>query len=257
MKLELSWPTRSKFITQKFGNVLPIYLQEGMKGHNGIDIMTNHGDEVYASHDGMAYYQIDSSGGHGVVLITDAKCEYDGGEARMKTIYWHLVDPIKEPEYKSPIQDFPWGKAVKKGDLVGYSDSTGQSTGTHLHWALKPVATYGESNNAFYNLEQNNGYFGCIDPMPFLVDGPVVNINAFQKDLKLGMVHDDVKRLQVYLNAHNCPVAVAGAGSPGKETTYFGPLTQQALIKYQKDHNITPAIGYFGPITRNSVNSNQ
>lgn len=254
MKLQLKWSTKSKFITQKFGNKLDVYTQQGMLGHNGVDIMTNHGDPVYASHDGMAYYQIDSGGGHGVVVITDGLYEYDNGEARMKTIYWHMVDPIKEPQYKSPIQDFPWGKQVKQGDLIGYSDSTGMSTGDHLHWALKPVATYGESNNSFYNLEQKNGYFGCIDPMPF-VDVATGNINPFNKDLRLGMVHPDVKRLQQWLNSHDYPVALSGVGSMGHETQTFGNLTKQALIMFQKANNIEPSVGYFGSITRNKINN--
>ena len=254
MKLSLKFPVTSTFISQKFGNPLSIYIQQGMKGHNGIDIVTRHGQEVFASHDGMAYYQIDSAGGHGVVVITDEKYEYDGGEARMKTIYWHMCDPIKEPQFHSPIQDYPWGKQVKQGELLGYADSTGQSSGDHLHWALKPVATYGESNNSFYNLEQKNGYYGCIDPMPY-VNAPTTPINAFTRDLKLGMVHDDVKRLQIWLNDHNYPVALVGVGSEGKETRTFGRLTQQALIIFQKANKIEPSVGYFGAKTRAFINN--
>ena len=77
MRLQLKWPCKSKYITQKFGTKNPIYTQQGMLGHNGIDILTAHGAEVYASHDGMAYYQIDSAGGHGVVIITNEKYFYD------------------------------------------------------------------------------------------------------------------------------------------------------------------------------------
>jgi len=37
-------------------------------------------------------------------------------------------------------------------------------------------------------------------------------------------------------------------------TTYFGPLTQKALIKFQKANYISPAVGYFGPITQKLIN---
>ena len=39
------------------------------------------------------------------------------------------------------------------------------------------------------------------------------------------------------------------------ESNYFGRQTKNALIKFQKTNNITPAVGYFGPITRMFVNS--
>ncbi len=73
------------------------------------------------------------------------------------------------------------------------------------------------------------------------------------RDLKFGMRGEDVKALQQYLNNHGYILAKSGAGSLGQETNYFGRLTQSALIKFQKDHNISPAVGYFGPITRGVI----
>ena len=79
--------------------------------------------------------------------------------------------------------------------------------------------------------------------------------NDFKVDLKLGMSHPDVKRLQQYLNNHGYTVSFIGQGSKGKETEYFGTKTQKALIKFQKKNNIFPAIGYFGTVTRGILNS--
>lgn len=76
----------------------------------------------------------------------------------------------------------------------------------------------------------------------------------FTNDLRLGMTHPDVKRLQVFLNANNCTIAYSGNGSPGNETTYFGEKTRLALVKFQELNGIQPAKGFFGPITRNKVN---
>ena len=45
-------------------------------------------------------------------------------------------------------------------------------------------------------------------------------------------------------------MAVGGAGSLGNETTYFGPATKAAVIKFQLARAITPATGYVGLITR-------
>jgi hypothetical protein len=56
------------------------------------------------------------------------------------------------------------------------------------------------------------------------------------------------------LNTHGFVVAPNGAGSPGNETTFFGPATQRTLIKFQTANNIRPAAGYFGVLTRGIVN---
>src|SRR3989344_7354444 len=73
---------------------------------------------------------------------------------------------------------------------------------------------------------------------------------SFTRDLKLGSTGADVKALQIYLNAHGFAVAASGSGSLGNETTYFGSATQAALIKFQSARGISPAVGYFGPLTR-------
>ncbi len=49
-----------------------------------------------------------------------------------------------------------------------------------------------------------------------------------------GSVGNDVKALQQFLNAHGFTLSASGAGSPGKETTVFGPATTKALIKFQE-----------------------
>jgi len=84
----------------------------------------------------------------------------------------------------------------------------------------------------------------AINPLIFL----------FNRNLKLGLSGSDVKELQKYLNKQGFKVSLKGAGSPGKETAFFGRATQAALIKFQKAKKISPAIGYFGPATRKVVN---
>lgn len=74
----------------------------------------------------------------------------------------------------------------------------------------------------------------------------------FNKNLKLGMKNSEVKELQKFLNNRGFLVDTQGFGSPGQETIYFGLLTQQALIKFQKSADL-PAFGYFGPMTRNFI----
>ena len=59
----------------------------------------------------------------------------------------------------------------------------------------------------------------------------------FNTNMKLGSRGADVKNLQVVLNAYpQTQVAASGAGSPGMETTSFGPATRRAVIKFQDLH---------------------
>jgi ELWxxDGT repeat protein len=77
-------------------------------------------------------------------------------------------------------------------------------------------------------------------------DSPLI----FTRNLKIGMTGEDVKALQQFLNSKGFTVSPSGPGSKGNETQMFGALTKNALAKFQAANNITPAAGYFGPITR-------
>lgn len=73
------------------------------------------------------------------------------------------------------------------------------------------------------------------------------------RSLSLGASGADVMSLQKFLNSSaDTRVAVSGAGSPGMETTYFGPATQSAVIKFQAKNNVS-AIGVVGPATRAAI----
>jgi hypothetical protein len=75
---------------------------------------------------------------------------------------------------------------------------------------------------------------------------------VFTRDLFLGAKGTDVQCLQKFLNRQHFTIAKSGPGSPDHETTVFGSLTKQALLRYQVAHHIIRT-GYFGPITRNSI----
>lgn len=103
------------------------------------------------------------------------------------------------------------------------------------------------------------GYFGAnylpqITQVGTIVDGLDKIQPVFTRDLTVGSNGLDVLALQKYLNTHGYPVAKVGAGSPGNETTYFGPLTKTALAAFQAAKGITPSVGYFGPKTRAYIN---
>ncbi len=246
MKLTLSLPVTPVSINQPFGNPDPKYRELGLPGHNGIDFLTYHGQPVYAPFDGKAYYEIDDHGGHGVVITTNEQFEYNDRKAYFKVILWHLCDYQREPHYRSPVVGSTYSKRkdVGRGDIIGYADNTGYSTGTHLHFGIKPVSRNGA------NLEQDNGYAGAIDPAPYLKSDPYY----FYRELEKGMSGDDVHELQRFLNGNGFVITASGPGSPGQETYLFGGLTVDALKRFQKAKGIRPQSGYFGPLTRNVAN---
>jgi peptidoglycan hydrolase-like protein with peptidoglycan-binding domain len=73
---------------------------------------------------------------------------------------------------------------------------------------------------------------------------------VFNRDLRIGSTGSDVVSLQTYLESKGFLTMPAGV-SKG----YFGGLTQSALARYQASVGISPAAGYFGPITRSDVSA--
>jgi murein DD-endopeptidase MepM/ murein hydrolase activator NlpD len=161
MKLSLFYPLKPWRVNQPFGNVLPMYTALGLKGHNGMDLYAVDSQPVRAAHDGVVVFTgEDGSGGLGVVLRTLNKFDYLDGykQSWYKTIYWHL----KPGTFKVKA-----GDKVATGDILALADNTGMSTGTHLHWGLKPVYK-GEKDWEWWNAEQTNGYKGAINPQSYL-----------------------------------------------------------------------------------------
>lgn len=76
----------------------------------------------------------------------------------------------------------------------------------------------------------------------------------FTRSLTVGSTGSDVKCLQQYLNGAGHQVAASGPGSPGNETSFFGPLTRAAVAKWQAANSVSPSVGYFGPISRAKYN---
>ncbi|MFA5080082.1 MAG: peptidoglycan-binding domain-containing protein [Candidatus Paceibacterota bacterium] len=90
---------------------------------------------------------------------------------------------------------------------------------------------------------------------PVATIGSIPTGFTFTKNLTLGSRGEDVKYLQVFLNADpETKVSVSGAGSAGNETTYFGNATKAAVKKFQTKYGITPVAGYFGVISRTKAN---
>ncbi|HRH31130.1 MAG TPA: SwmB domain-containing protein [Candidatus Paceibacterota bacterium] len=81
------------------------------------------------------------------------------------------------------------------------------------------------------------------------------------KNLKTGMTSKAIFDLQKYLNTHGFIVSKTGAGSPGKETSFFGAATRAAITKFQEAHakeilipvGLKKGTGIFGPSTKKYI----
>lgn len=55
------------------------------------------------------------------------------------------------------------GQLVVRGEQIGVSDNTGFSTGPHLHFGLRLEEADGSIDRS-----NANGYYGYVDPLPYL-----------------------------------------------------------------------------------------
>jgi hypothetical protein len=143
-------------VSQWFAQTLLDYSQFGWKGHNGIDMACPRGTPIHAVHDGYIVEATDKTGGYGIRVTQYFE---DNGQDYL-VVYGHCLRTVF-PDL--PYNHFNRSIPVKAGDVIAYVDSTGMSTGDHLHFGLWPYLPNGQKK------EPNNGYGGAIDPKPFIL----------------------------------------------------------------------------------------
>lgn len=186
-RLRLYYPVTPYFVNQHFGDNKPcvkdfglptqvvsdgpvcpigydkLYPHFGMDGHNGTDLRAGE-QEVRAARAGtVVEKQMVPARGLGIGILTDEEVILDGiGTSFLKIRYWHL---------KSFAPMLEVGDHVNEGDLLGTSDSTGYSSGNHLHFEGQPmhkdegghpIVTYG--NGTFNGIKV---IAGAIDLEPY------------------------------------------------------------------------------------------
>lgn len=88
-------------------------------GHPALDIALGEGNLVYASDTGTVTYAGWNTWGYGNLIVVNHGNGYD-------TLYAHL----------SGINVVP-GQIVYKGNVIGYSGNTGNSSGPHIHFEIR------------------------------------------------------------------------------------------------------------------------
>lgn len=127
------------------------YQLIGMKGHNGEDWSTWHGEPGYfpvlADTTWRAVNEKDYDGGIGLDVYSNSPILFNDGKKRyVKFRFWHLQESL--------VSD---GEMVTFAQKIMKCDSTGASSGDHLHWSMKIVDKNGRTLNV------NNGYTGALD----------------------------------------------------------------------------------------------
>ena len=174
-------------ITQGYGETIT-----DPKGHTGIDYGCPYGTPILASSDGIVMFAGWDNTGYGncVIIMHTADCA---------TLYAHL----------SSIS--VWNnQKVHQGDVIGYSGSTGNSTGAHLHFEART---------------KWNDYKTHFDPMllplmtvddTFHTERTLKDADAFEFGETLSIVAPSGAK------AFNNDFSAFNVLNPGTEMLYFG-----------------------------------
>ena len=128
-----------RIISQRFGENPQDYAKFGLAGHNGIDFAVPVGTPIRAVDDGKVLEHGYDQSGYGEYL--------KWGHAWGESLYAHL---------SNAYMALP-NILVRRGQAIGESGNSGNSTGPHLHFAMR-VNPY--ARGAPYN--------GYVDPLPYL-----------------------------------------------------------------------------------------
>lgn len=138
--------------------ILPMYEQMGMKGHNGLDLAAPLGTNIYAPCR-MKVIGVDKDNrGTAYGLHVRGESPVLRDKYVLEIILGHF-DSVKDS-----IKIGDW---VEKEDLLGKCGCTGQCTGPHVHLGIRVKIAGGGV------LDYNNGYFGYVDPTPYLEGSPL------------------------------------------------------------------------------------
>lgn len=185
-------PSR-RIISQRFGENPQAYARFGLAGHTGIDFAVPMGTPVGA---------VDS----GVVLESGTLPDY-GEYIKIRhvwgeSLYAHLSARKVEA-----------GEPVNRGYVIGRSGNTGNSTGPHLHFAMR-----------VYPYKRGYPWDGFSDPAPYLINTPpapepVISQKEMVKAITAAALEFDVDPdlllSQAWAESSFNPRAVSSKGAKG------------------------------------------
>lgn len=143
-------PVSRIYITQRFGQNPAFY--KPMKGHNGIDYRTKFADTPLGH---IYVYPLTP----GRVIEVGDQDIYRNGKLVARNGYGRFVRIQHDDGAQSVYAHLEkWyvkvGQRVDLKSIMGLTDNTGRSTGSHLHVGYRPKG---------WEKTYNNGYYGYID----------------------------------------------------------------------------------------------
>ncbi len=144
-EFRLKWPTDYYSVIQGFGTNPEIYAQWGLPGHEGLDIRAPFNANVYACAAGKVYMVNDTPDNHS--YGRHVRIQHPEG---YRTVYAHMK-----------LLDVKLGYEIEARQVIGLADSTGNSSGSHLHLTLKKDGATESGETNYPNDE--------LDPTPFLL----------------------------------------------------------------------------------------
>lgn len=128
-------------VTQLFGDTHQRYTALGLLGHNGVDFALPLHTPLYAVVDGEVVEVGNDPYGFGFYVKMRTTDGEDWLQAHME--HYHLPEP---------------GEWLAAGAPIGFSGSSGMSTGPHVHIGYRPQWWV-----------RSGGYAGYADPYPYLL----------------------------------------------------------------------------------------
>ena len=219
---QLVMPFHGKYpITQGFGAqqtdplLQALYSHYGLSGHDGIDFGVPMHTPIYAVDAGTVIWS--GPGVYGVTIII----QHSWG----KSYYGHLNNT-----------SVTVGEAVAKGQLIGYSGESGEATGPHLHFGMRPN-----------HPDMQNGYYGKIDPLPYLPLGHMAaSTTTLGTSTNLITPLHTTTVLGASISA--TPAATSSAATPTptllptKSPTQPASISATPALTVQTKPNVTPVI---------------
>lgn len=253
------WPLKksSKTVSQSFG---VRWSANKKKRHTGLDIVATVGEPVFAVVAGR------------IVKIGNCGKDPDGNDWAKYIILEHASKEYCTG-YLHIDPKVTVGQQLNAGETVGSVADLKSSTHLHFHVlsgtdiSIAPRGALPAPESAELISSTNPAFpHNFVDPVSFsyrYIDGeaasePSTGKQLFARDLYNGCSGQDVKLLQQLLNKdQETQISAGGVGSSGKETDYFGDLTEAAVKKFQTKYGIASSdnrgYGRVGPKTREKI----
>lgn len=179
-------------------------------GHQALDMVGVNGQPVRAVESGIVFASSwEGNGwafGGGNVVIID---HYGAGGRRAKSVYAHLrTRAVREGQY------------VLRGQIIGWSDSTGNSTGHHLHFATAECR-WGSNPRLYHS-------YMWVDPRRYMRAHRYHNGYQREGDLSRSLHFHNTVLIKPRCNMRSSPTTKSAVrrttGSVGERTVYLGTV---------------------------------